>query len=218
MPSPKTRAFTSPRWTKYTLGFPSVLVDQTSHLNFQTWELPAWYLGLKVWKNKDTPISLPVRLPGQRSRFWLMLEKQSSDEKKYPKHHFQAHVQILKILIWLSLTTPVHLVWNFCSKMLLWSTKGFVSCHVRAVMLALQEVNSVQKHSPVYLLVVWCDFSRKMLQAHLSIAPSGKGGLNPSSDDGLNRNLCLLLRKCYSSSPPWQPLGERSGTGKNKLQ
>lgn len=63
-------------------------MEWTTHPGFPTQELPVQYLDLKVQENKGAPIPLQAKLPGQRSKFCLVLEKQSSDEENHPKQHF----------------------------------------------------------------------------------------------------------------------------------
>lgn len=50
-------------------------------------------------EKKGAPISLLAKLPGQKSRFLLVLEKQSSDEENHLKQHFQAQMQVLGVFI-----------------------------------------------------------------------------------------------------------------------
>lgn len=88
------------------------------NLGFPTEELPVKYLDMKAQGKKAAPISLLAKLPGQKSRFWLVLEKQSSDEENHPKQCFQAQMQALGVLISLLLTVLVHSVQNFHCRML----------------------------------------------------------------------------------------------------
>lgn len=126
VPPPK-RAFTSPGGTEYTVGFSSVLMIKQSTLHPQH-KSPACCWGLEVRYNRDSPL-LPTRqatwtekqiLPctGKTEIWW----------EKHTKQHFQAQMQVLRVFIWLFLTAPVHLAWNFWHKMLSWSVKGLVNC------------------------------------------------------------------------------------------
>lgn len=87
-------------------------------LGFPTQELPVKYLDMKALGKKAAPISPLAKLPGQKSRFWFVLEKQSSDEENHPKQCFQTQMQALGVLISLLLTVLVHSIQNFHCRML----------------------------------------------------------------------------------------------------
>lgn len=61
-------------------------------------------------------------------------------------------------------------------------------------MLVALVASSEQQLTPVSLGEVQQDFNRRMLQAHISITPSGKADVNSSSDDTVYRDLPTSAR------------------------